>query len=86
MLCNIALLEEGINSEIRLLLLKTVNDLTEYHIKITNNLGISNRKLLECLQKYGEKGVEGNLKFVVKIVDELSKFIHYICKHGEEVV
>lgn len=86
LLSNIALAEEGLNTETRVLTLRTINTLAEYQIKVTDNLHLSNRKLLALLQRYAGQGVEGTLRQLDDVVTELSKFTFYFSKFGEEVI
>jgi hypothetical protein len=49
LLINIAFKEEGLSTDVRAFILKLLNTLTEYQIKITDNFKISNGQLLKFL-------------------------------------
>ena len=49
LLINIALKEQGLTTDTKIYLLKLLNTLVEYQIKISDNFHISNRGLLQHL-------------------------------------
>ena len=48
-LTNIVFKEEGLSTDIRAYILKLLNNVAQYQIKITNNFKISNKKLMKYL-------------------------------------
>lgn len=83
---NIALMEEGLSTETRVFVLRLINTLSEFQIKITDNFTVSNRKLIDLLQSYADEGVDGTLRNSDAVVEELSKFTLFFSRFGEEVV
>lgn len=86
LLSNIGLKEEGLSTETRVFILRLLNTLTEFQIKITDNFKISNKKLIELLESYANEGVDGTLRNSDAVVEELSKFTLFFSRFGEEVV
>lgn len=86
LLSNIALKEEGLSTETRVFILRLINTLSEFQIKITENFSVSNRKLIDLLQSYADEGVDGTLRNSDAVVEELSKFTLFFSRFGEEVV
>lgn len=86
LLINIALCEEGISTEIKLLIMKLLNRIAEYEIKITSNFTISNSKLLALFISLAEDGVRGSLKSADVGVGEAAKFTNFISNFGEELL
>jgi len=78
--------EEGLSTETRVLILKLTNSLTDYQIKITDNFSISNLKLLQLLDRLAKQGMDGTLRNADAVIEELSKFILYFSRFGEEVI
>ena len=85
-LTNMAIGEEGLSTDIRAYLFRLLNTLAQYQIKITNNFSISNKKLLKYLWNIVKEGLEGNLKHSDAAIEELSKFIFFYSKFGEDIV
>jgi hypothetical protein len=85
-LANIGLKEEGLSTETRVFILRLINTLTEFQIKITDNFKISNKKMIELLESYANEGVDGTLRNSDAVVEELSKFTLFFSRFGEEVV
>lgn len=69
LLSNIALKEQGLSTETRVLILRLLNALTEYQIKITDNFRISNRKLLQLLDTLANEGIDGTLRNADAVVE-----------------
>ena len=82
LLINIAFGEEGLSTDIRAYILRLLNTLAQYQIKITDNFTLNNRKLLKYLWSLVEEGLEGNLKHSDPFIEDLSKFILYFSKFG----
>jgi hypothetical protein len=61
-LMNIAFKEEGLSTDVRAYILRLLNTMTQYQIKISDNFHISNHKLLAYLEQLVESGLNGNLK------------------------
>ena len=61
-LSNIALNEEGLSTETRVFILRLINTLTDFQIKITPNFSLSNHKLIALLESYANEGVDATLR------------------------
>lgn len=86
LLINIALKEEGLSTDVRAYILRLLNTMSQFQIKITSNFKISNKKLLNYLKELAKEGMEGALKHSDAVIEDLSKFILYFSRFGEEVI
>lgn len=85
LLINIAF-GEGLSTETKLLVVKVINSITEYQIKISDDFSISNAELFEMFVNLTEEGVKGSLKNADMGVEEIAKFTIFYSRFGEEHV
>ena len=62
LLINIAFKEEGLSTDVRAYILKLLNTISQFQIKITDNFRISNHQLLKYLEAIAKEGMDGALK------------------------
>lgn len=62
LLINIAFQEVGLSTDVRAYILRLLNTMSQFQIKITDNFKISNQKLLKYLEELAKEGLEGALK------------------------
>lgn len=86
LLLNIALQEEGLSTETRVVIMRLINSLTEYQIHITDNFRLNNGRLLALLRKLAKQGLRGTLRSADAVVEELCKLVLYFSRFGEEIV
>ncbi len=83
LLINIVFKEEGLSTDVRAYILRLLNSMTQYQIKITDNFKMNNRLLLKYLRDVAKEGIEGTIKHSDGVIEDLSKFILFISKFGE---